>query len=130
MNTRQLLVLKNYLIHSVAVVYTISIVILSLTNLTEVPKLNTGFDDKIAHFVLYAGLCLFWFMSFHILKSKSSLLLASLFSIVFGAVIEILQGVVSIYRTADVFDLVANCLGILTMALIIHTKKEVIIKKL
>ena len=69
-------------------------------------------------------------MSFHILKSKSSLLLASLFSIVFGAVIEILQGVVSIYRTADVFDLVANCLGILTMALIIHTKKEVIIKKL
>jgi glycopeptide antibiotics resistance protein len=58
------------------------------------------------------------------------LLLASLFSIVFGAVIEILQGVVSIYRTADVFDLVANCLGILTMALIIHTKKEVIIKKL
>ena len=76
------------------------------------------------------GLCLFWFMSFHILKSKSSLLLASLLSIVFGAVIEILQGVVSIYRTADVFDLVANCLGILTMALIIHTKKEVIIKKL
>jgi len=123
-------VLKNVLICSVTIVYTISIGVLSLAHLTKVPELNTGFDDKIAHFVLYAGLCLFWFMSFHILKSKSSLLLASLFSIVFGAVIEILQGVVSIYRTADVFDLVANCLGILTMALIIHTKKEVIIKKL
>jgi|TARA_B100000768_G_scaffold34234_1_gene32820 VanZ family protein len=123
-------VLKNVLIYSVTIVYTISIGVLSLAHLTKVPELNTGFDDKIAHFVLYAGLCLFWFMSFHILKSKSSLLLASLFSIVFGAVIEILQGVVSIYRTADVFDLVANCLGILTMALIIHTKKEVIIKKL
>ena len=122
--------LKNVLICSVTIVYTISIGVLSLAHLTKVPELNTGFDDKIAHFVLYAGLCLFWFMSFHILKSKSSLLLASLFSIVFGAVIEILQGVVSIYRTADVFDLVANCLGILTMALIIHTKKEVIIKKL
>ncbi|MDA7706470.1 MAG: VanZ family protein [Flavobacteriaceae bacterium] len=122
--------LKNVLIYSVTIVYTISIGVLSLAHLTKVPELNTGFDDKIAHFVLYAGLCLFWFMSFHILKSKSSLLLASLFSIVFGAVIEILQGVVSIYRTADVFDLVANCLGILTMALIIHTKKEVIIKKL
>jgi VanZ family protein len=123
-------VLKNVLIYSVTIVYTISIGVLSLAHLTKVPELNTGFDDKIAHFVLYAGLCLFWFMSFHILKSKSSLLLASLLSIVFGAVIEILQGVVSIYRTADVFDLVANCLGILTMALIIHTKKEVIIKKL
>ena len=122
--------LKNVLIYSVTIVYTISIGVLSLAHLTKVPELNTGFDDKIAHFVLYAGLCLFWFMSFHILKSKSSLLLASLFSIVFGAVIEILQGVVSIYRTADVFDLEANCLGILTMALIIHTKKEVIIKKL
>ena len=122
--------LKNVLTYSVTIVYTISIGVLSLAHLTKVPELNTGFDDKIAHFVLYAGLCLFWFMSFHILKSKSSLLLASLFSIVFGAVIEILQGVVSIYRTADVFDLVANCLGILTMALIIHTKKEVIIKKL
>jgi VanZ family protein len=123
-------VLKNVLIYSVTIVYTISIGVLSLAHLTKVPELNTGFDDKIAHFVLYAGLCLFWFMSFHILKSKSSLLLASLLSIVFGAVIEILQGVVSIYRTADVFDLVANCLGIFTMALIIHTKKEVIIKKL
>ena len=122
--------LKNVLIYSVTIVYTISIGVLSLAHLTKVPELNTGFDDKIAHFVLYAGLCLFWFMSFHILKSKSSLLLASVLSIVFGAVIEILQGVVSIYRTADVFDLVANCLGILTMALIIHTKKEVIIKKL
>ena len=122
--------LKNTLIHSVTLIYTISISVLSLAHLTELPELNTGFDDKIAHFILYAGLCLFWFMSFHVLKTKSSLLIASLLSIVFGGVIEILQGVLSIYRTTDIFDFVANCLGILTMALIIYTKKEVIIKKL
>ena len=130
MITRQLLVLKNHLIHSVAVVYTISISVLSLAHLTEVPKLNTGFDDKIAHFVMYAALCFFWFMSFHILKIKSSLGLASLVSILFGAAIEILQGLLSVYRTADVLDLAANCLGIFIMALIINAKKEVIIKKL
>lgn len=118
------------MIHSATLLYTISIGILSLAHLKEVPELNTGFDDKIAHFVLYAGFCLFWFMSFHVLKSKSSLLLAALLSIVFGAVIEILQGAVSIHRTTDVFDLVANCLGIFTMALIIYSKKEVIVKKL
>jgi len=123
-------VLKNTLIHSATVIYTTSIGILSLAHLTELPEFNTGFDDKIAHFILYAGLCLFWFMSFHVLKTKSSLLIASLLSIVFGGVIEILQGVLSIYRTTDIFDFVANCLGILTMALIIYTKKEVIIKKL
>ena len=130
MITRQLLVLKNHLIHSVAVVYTISISVLSLAHLTEVPKLNTGFDDKIAHFVMYAALCFFWFMSFHILKIKSSLGLASLVSILFGAAIEILQGLLSVYRTADVLDLAANCLGIFIMALIINAKKEVIVKKL
>ena len=121
---------KNILIHSISVGYTISLGILSLVNLTDVPKLNTGYDDKIAHFVLYAGLCLFWFMSFHALKSKSSLVLASLLSIGFGLIIEILQGIVSIHRTTEVFDLVANCLGVLTMAFIINAKKEVIVKKL
>ena len=110
--------------------YTIALSILSLVRLTDVPKLNTGYDDKIAHFVLYAGLCLFWFMSFYALKSKSSLVLASLLSIGFGLVIEILQGIVSIHRTTEVFDLVANCLGVLTMAFIINAKKQVIVKKL
>lgn len=122
--------LKNILIHSVSVAYTVALGVLSFVRLSEVPKLNTGFEDKIAHFVLYAGLCLFWFMSLHVLKSKSSLFLASLLSILLGAVIEILQGVVSIHRTTDIFDLVANCLGVLTMALIINAKKEVIVKKL
>ena len=122
--------LKNTLIHSVTVIYTIAIAVLSLAHLTELPELNTGFDDKIAHFILYAGLCLFWFMSLYVLKTKSSLLIASLLSIVFGGVIEVLQGVVSIYRTTDIFDFVANCLGVLTIALVIYTKKEVIIKKL
>ena len=121
---------KNILIHSISVGYTISLGILSLVNLTDVPKLNTGYDDKIAHFVLYAGLCLFWFMSLHTLKSKSSLVLASLLSIGFGLIIEILQGIVSIHRTTEVFDLVANCLGVLTMVFIINAKKEVIVKKL
>ena len=122
--------LKHTLIHSATVLYTISIAVLSLVHLTEMPEFNTGFDDKIAHFILYSGLCLFWFMSLYVLKAKSSLLIASLLSIVFGGVIEVLQGVVSIYRTADVYDLLANCLGTLTMALIIFTKKEVIVKKL
>ena len=121
---------KNILIHSISVGYTIALSILSLVRLADVPKLNTGYDDKIAHFVLYAGLCLFWFMSFYALKSKSSLVLASLLSIGFGLVIEILQGIVSIHRTTEVFDLVANCLGVLTMAFIINAKKQVIVKKL
>ncbi len=122
--------LKNVLIHSVTVFYTLSIGVLSLVRLTHLPKFNTGFDDKIVHFIMYAGLCLFWFLSLQTLKKKSSLLIASLLSIGFGTVIEVLQSIVSIYRTTELLDIVANCLGVLTMALIIYTKKEVIVKKL
>ena len=64
------------------------------------------------------------------LKANLSLILASLLSIAYGAVIEILQGVLSIHRTTDIFDLVANCLGVFAMSLIIKVKKEVIIKKI
>ena len=71
MHTKRLLVLKNTLIHSVNLFYTLTIGVLSLVHLTDVPKLNTGFDDKIVHFILYAGLCLTWFLSLHILKNKS-----------------------------------------------------------
>jgi VanZ family protein len=123
-------VLKNILIHSVNLFYTLSIGLLSLVHISEVPKLNTGFDDKIVHFILYAGLCFTWFISLHTLKKKSSLLLACVISIVFGTVIEFFQGVAFINRTADVFDLLANCLGIFTMAFFIFTKKEAIVKKL
>ena len=127
---KRLLVLKKVLIHSVTAFYTLSIGVLSLVRITHVPKLNTGFDDKIAHFIMYAGLCLFWFLSLQTLKKKSSLLIASLLSIGFGTVIEILQSIVSIYRNTELLDIVANCLGVLTMVLIIYVNKEVIVKKL
>ena len=122
--------LKNILIHSATVAYTISIGILSLVRLTVVPKFNTGFDDKIAHFLMYAILCFLLFLSWETLKNKSSLLVATLLAIGFGTTIEILQSIVSSYRTTELLDIVANCLGVLTMAFIIYTKKEVIVKKL
>jgi len=112
------------------VFYTLSIGVLSLVRLTDLPKLNTGYDDKIAHFLIYAFLCLTWFLSLYIFKIKSSLLLASLASIMFGAIIEVLQGQLSEYRVTEALDLLANTLGVLVMAVIIHVKKEVIIKKL
>jgi len=114
----------------VTIFYTLTIGVLSLVRLTVVPKFNTGYDDKIAHFLMYAIFCLTWFMSLYTLKKKSSLLIASLLAIGFGTVIEILQSIVSIYRTTELLDIVANCLGVLTMALLIYVKKEVIVKKL
>ena len=122
--------LKAILIHSTTIIYTISIGVLSLVRLTNVPKLNTGFDDKIAHFLMYALLGFLWFISLEALKKKSSLGIAVILAIGFGTVIEIVQSLVSSYRTTEILDIVANCLGVITMAFIVHIKKEDIVKKL
>jgi len=123
-------VLKAILIHSTTIIYTISIGVLSLIRLINVPKLNTGFDDKIAHFLMYALLGFLWFISLETLKKKSSLGIAVILAIGFGTVIEIVQSLVSSYRTTEILDIVANCLGVITMAFIVHIKKEDIVKKL
>ena len=122
--------LKKNFIYALSIFYTIALTILSLIPLKDLPNLNTGFDDKIGHFLFYAILCMTWFLSFHSLKIKRSLFAATAFSILFGLIIELLQGEVSYYRTTDVYDFLANTLGTLTMATLIQLKKEVIIKKL
>jgi VanZ family protein len=112
MTIKRSLVLKTVLIHSATLIYTTSIGVLSLVRLTVMPKLNTGFDDKIVHFLMYAILCFVFFLSLETLKNKSSLVVAIVLAIGFGTVIEILQSIVSIYRTTEVLDIVANCLGV------------------
>ena len=123
--------LKKTTIFSATIFYTIAVTVLSLVNLgNKIPKLNSGFDDKIAHFLLYSIFCLMWFLTFKLLDLKRSLLSALSFSILFGMVIEILQGMDFISRTKDVFDFLANVIGSTSMAILIHTKNKVVIKKM
>ncbi len=121
---------KKSIVFSFTIAYTILIIILSLVQLGDVPKLNTGFDDKIAHFLLYALFCLMWFLSFYSFKIKRSLFAASAFSILFGLIIELIQSQATIYRTGEVLDFLANTIGALAMTILIYLKKEVIIKNL
>lgn len=123
--------LKKTTIFSATIFYTIAVTVLSLVNLgNKIPKLNSGFDDKIAHFLLYSIFCLMWFLTFKLLDLKRSLLSALSFSILFGMVIEILQGMDFISRTKDVFDFLANVIGSTSMAILIYTKNKVVIKKM
>ena len=121
---------KKNIVFSFTIAYTILIIILSLVQLGDVPKLNTGFDDKIAHFLCYAILCLMWFLSFYSFKIKRSLFAASAFSILFGLIIEIIQSQATVHRTAEVLDFLANTMGALAMTILIYLKKKVIIKNL
>lgn len=121
---------RKSIIFSVTLFYTLIIIILSFAPLSGLPNLNTGFDDKIAHFLMYALFCFFWFLTFHCFKKRPSLLLALVCSIIFGMIIELLQSKLFIYRSTDFLDFLANTLGALSMTLVLYLKKEVIVKKL
>ena len=121
---------NRIVVFSFSLFYTLVITTLSLVQLDDIPKLNTGFDDKIAHFLCYAILCLMWFLSFYSFKTKRSLFAASASSILFGLIIEIIQSQATVYRTAEVLDFLANTMGALAMTILIYLKKEVIIKNL
>jgi glycopeptide antibiotics resistance protein len=45
-------------------------------------------------------------------------------------IIELIQGVIIIYRTAEFLDVLANTMGVITMATLIYIKKELIVKNL
>lgn len=122
---------KKTTIFSATVFYTIAVTVLSLVNLgNKLPKLNSGFDDKIAHFLLYAIFCLMWFFTFKSLDLKRSLFIALCLSILFGMAIELIQGLDFIGRTSDAYDFMANVMGAMSMATLIYTKNKVAIKKM
>jgi VanZ family protein len=122
---------KKTTIFSATVFYTIAVTVLSLVNLgNKLPKLNSGFDDKIAHFLLYAIFCLMWFFTFKSLDLKRSLFIALCLSILFGMAIELIQGLNFIGRTSDAYDFMANVMGAMSMAALIYTKNKVAIKKM
>jgi VanZ family protein len=122
---------KKTTIFSATVFYTIAVTVLSLVNLgNKLPKLNSGFDDKIAHFLLYAIFCLMWFFTFKSLDLKRSLFIALCLSTLFGMAIELIQGLDFIDRTSDAYDFMANVIGAMSMATLIYTKNKVAIKKM
>ena len=97
-----------------AITLTIVITVGSLISLNKVVKLPTfNFFDKVIHVSAYFLLSISWFLAFNIRDKyfKNSIYIAIL-SFIYGIIIEALQGVITTYRQADVFDMVANLTGI------------------
>lgn len=121
---------KKLTLTAAGVCYMLLLIIGSLSNLTDVPKLNIEFQDKIIHFTAYALLCFVLFLMFESYKIRNTLKYSILVSIVFGAVIEFFQANLTSYRAFDIFDIIANVAGILIMAKLIALNKPLIVKKL
>jgi VanZ family protein len=104
----------------VAIAYTIFLTIVSLVNLNGVPSIGSSFDDKIYHFIAYSGLAFLW-ISYYKPNQKNGILVIVFFcAIVFGILLESIQHQINSKRTYDIYDMLANCLGVVFGTLIAY----------
>ncbi|MCF6347379.1 MAG: VanZ family protein [Flavobacteriaceae bacterium] len=102
----------------IAIILTIFITTISLVHLNGVPSIKISNSDKLGHFVAYLLLSLSWFYA---LKNFPKIYILVFFLISYGIIIEVLQGVLTTYRQADFYDVIANVAGVL-FAIILYRK--------
>ena len=120
------------LLFLISTAYTITLGTVCLIKINKLPEIGVYFADKIFHFLTYTVLTFLWFGSFfYTLKfeKNKALVYAALFSILFGIIIEVLQGVLTTFRTPDIYDVIANLVGVFLTVIIISVKNFITIKK-
>lgn len=117
----------------IAVVYTSSLLVLSLmqTNKLEIPTFQNA--DKVFHFIAYFGLTLVWFLYYYASNANfkfrlKPILIICLCTLGFGILIEVLQGVLTTYRSEDIFDALANSGGVFLAFLLIFFGRQILKK--
>ncbi|WMI66961.1 VanZ family protein [Aestuariibaculum sp. YM273] len=129
---KPLLVLKKQLF-LISVLYTLTLTFVCLMKLKELPDVGISNADKVFHSITYLILALLWYGSF-IVKFKipnvKALIYSALFSTIFGIIIEVLQGMVTVTRKPDLEDVIANSTGVLLAVLVALVYNRTQIKKL
>jgi len=122
-------VLKRILL-TITICYTLVLTFFSLASFSSIPEIGTGYDDKILHCLAYGLLFLLWYFTLNSLKIAKPIFIAIIVSLVYGIIIEVLQGEFTTDRQLDVFDALANLIGIVFAALFIVFRNRRIIKNL
>lgn len=104
----------------ISIAYTIFLAILSFINVHGLPSYGSSFDDKINHFGAYTVLAILWAYYLLLRSNKKALLITTLGTMGYGIIIEFLQNRINPLRTFDLFDIVANCLGVIFGIIIVH----------
>lgn len=99
----------------IAIILTFLIAYLSFISLNNlIPKVEFGYFDKIAHIISYTSLSFSWFIAL-CLKKESNLksIIIVLSILIYGIIIELIQGKIATNREADIFDVFSNLIGII-----------------
>ena len=121
--------LKVRLTFIVALIYTLSILILSLINLQDIKIIELKSSDKVYHTLSYTLMILLWMVHYK-LKFKTitfkHFFVLMLSVIFFGIIIEYLQLFLTSYRSFDWWDVLANTIGVIMGFLLFMIAKKII----
>lgn len=103
----------NFIVIPVSI--TVGIIYLSLIktpkNMIEIAQI-----DKIYHSIAYFVLSITWLFAFQ--KTSQVKYIIVILCIILGIIIEVLQSTLTIYRTGDYLDVLANSMGVI-LALVV-----------
>ena len=101
----------------IAIAYTLLVTAALLTPITGAPKIEIPFADKMIHLTINAGLFVVWASYVFSGKTKTTktytLPLLFVCTLLYGILIEVVQGSFIPTRGADFFDVVANVCGLI-----------------
>lgn len=118
--TKPWLELKTFFLAG-AILWTLFISYLSLTQVQMLPKFEVQNIDKGVHFVFHFVFTISWYLSLASWTrwGSKALFRVVLLSFLYGVFIELCQGLWTDYRSADPMDVLANTVGALTAALLV-----------
>lgn len=99
----------------IAITVSVGILYLSLTKTPAYISIDIKHLDKLQHAMAYAILSLSWLFA---LQKKQKKYAIAVCCILFGMVVEVLQYLITNYRTGDYLDVLANSFGVLLSLLI------------
>ena len=114
----------------IALLYTIALAVLSLLSSDDLPEVEVEYADKIAHAIAYALLSFLWYLSLKSFKISKALLISALIAIIYGIILEVLQGTLTVGRTLDMYDVLANCIGVVFISSILIARNKSHVKNL
>jgi len=117
----------------ISTLYTLTLTAFSLIHLKAVVVDLPSFNDKLAHTLAHFIFVILWFVALHYklkFKYNRAIVVVSLFSFVYGVLIELLQGWITVSRQSDFKDVFANLLGtIIAIIVLLCVKKHVLKNK-
>ena len=110
--------IKKLLERNSLILAILATIVIGVLSLTAVPKLNIEIGiksfDKYLHFFAYFGLSLIWYFALRDRIQKNVFnFFVPLALIFYGIILEGLQSGITTYRTGDIYDALANTVGVI-----------------